>query len=267
MRDINTADVTKILDHVWKAKPETANRLRGRIEAVLNWAKARGLRDGENPARWRGHLDHIYPPVSAAKEAKRQRTGEAEHFAALPYEKLGSFMPALRAQKGDDARALEFLVLTAARVGEVIGAKWSEIDEKVWTIPASRMKAGKLHRVPLSDRALAIVKAANHGGEYVFGDGERSLSPLAFARVLKRIQHGDVTPHGFRSTFRDWCAEQTNFPREIAEAALAHTLKSKVEAAYQRGDLLEKRRKLMQSWAQYASRSASGKVIEMRSAS
>ncbi len=264
VRDIDTADITKILDAIWKEKPETANRLRGRIEAVLNWAKARGLRDGENPARWRGHLDHVYPAVAKAKEAKRARTGSNAHHAALPYEKIGPFMAALRATKGADARALEFLVLTAARVGEVIGAKWSEIDEKVWTIPANRMKAGKLHRVPLSDRALTIAKAANRNGEYVFGDGERQLSPVTFSMVLRRIGHGDVTPHGFRSSFRDWCAEQTNFPREIAEAALAHALKDKTEAAYQRGDLLEKRRKLMAAWAEYANRAPStGKIVEI----
>jgi integrase len=270
VRDINTADVTKILDAIWKDKPETANRLRGRIEAVLNWAKTRGLREGENPARWRGHLDHIYPAVAASKAAKRGRTGEAEHFAALPYEKLGAFMAALRATKGADARALEFAILTAARTAEVLGARWSEIDQtaKVWVVPANRMKGGKLHRVPLSDRAMALIKAANRGGEYVFGDGERQLSPLTFARVLRKTGHGDVTPHGFRSSFRDWAAEQTNFPREIAEKALAHALKDKTEEAYQRGDLLEKRRKLMDAWAQYANRSPStGKILEMRPAS
>lgn len=271
VRDIGTADVTKILDAVWRDKPETANRLRGRIETVLNWAKARGLRDGENPARWRGHLANVYPAVAASKEAKRARTGEAEHFAALPYDQVGPFMAALRALKGADARALEFAILTAARTGEVLGARWSEIDQtaKTWTIPANRMKGGREHRVPLPDRALAIIKAADRNGEYVFGDGERQLSPVTFARVLGRLGHGAVTPHGFRSSFRDWCAEATSFPREIAEAALAHALKDKTEAAYQRGDLLEKRRKLMEAWAQYAGRSPSstGKVIKMRSAS
>jgi integrase len=271
VRDINTADVTRILDAIWKEKPETANRLRGRIETVLNFAKARGLRDGENPARWRGHLDHIYSSVAAAKEAKRARTGSDAHHAALPYEKIGEFMAALRAQKGADARGLEFAILTAARTGEVTGARWSEIDEssKTWTVPASRMKGGKEHRVPLSDRALAIVKAANRKGEYVFGNDGRRLSPMAFTRLLGKVGHGDITPHGFRSTFRDWAAEQTNFPREIAEAALAHALKDKTEAAYQRGDLLEKRRKLMAAWAQYANRTASttGKILEMRPAS
>jgi integrase len=271
VRDVNKADVIKILDAIWKDKPETANRVRGRIEAILNWAKAHELRgDGENPARWRGHLDHVYPAVAAAKKAKRARTGADAHFAALPYARLGEFMTELRAQKGSDARGLEFAILTAARTAEVMGARWSEIDEssKVWTIPANRMKGGKLHRVPLSDRALAVIKAANRKGEYVFGDDGRPLSLMAFTKLLGRMKHGDVTPHGFRSTFRDWAAEQTNFPREIAEAALAHALKDKTEEAYQRGDLLEKRRKLMTAWAQYANRSPStGKILEMRPAS
>jgi integrase len=270
VRDINTADVTKILDAIWKDKPETANRLRGRIEAVLNWAKARGHRAGENPALWRGHLDNIYPSVAAAKEAKRARTGADAHHAALPYEQVGAFMAALRGQKGTDARALEFAILTAARTSEVLGAKWSEIDQtaKCWTVPGSRMKGGKEHRVPLSDRAMAIIKAADRGGAYVFADDGQQLPRMIFSRVLARMGHGDVTPHGFRSSFRDWAAEQTNFPREIAEAALAHALKDKTEAAYQRGDLLEKRRKLMTAWAEYANRTASkGKILEMRPAS
>jgi integrase len=272
VRDINTADVTKILDAIWKDKPETANRLRGRIETVLNWAKARGLRDGENPALWRGHLDNIYPAVTAAKAAKRARTGADAHHAALPYEQIGAFMASLRAAKGADARALEFAILTAARTGEVLGARWEEIDQgaKTWTVPASRMKGGKEHRVPLSDRAIALVKAANRGGggAYVFGDDGRQLPRMIFSRVLGKMGHGDVTPHGFRSSFRDWCAEQTNFPREIAEAALAHALKDKTEAAYQRGDLLEKRRKLMTAWAEYANRAPStGKIVQMRPAS
>jgi integrase len=270
VRDITTTDVTKILDAIWKEKPETANRVRGRIEAVLNWAKSRGLREGENPARWRGHLDNIYSSVAKAKEAKRARIGANAHHAALPYEKIGPFMAALRATKGADARALEFAILTAARTSEVLGAKWEEIDQtaKTWTVPGMRMKGGKLHRVPLSDRALAIIKAANRSREYVFGDDDRPLSKMAFGQLLGKMGHGDVTPHGFRSSFRDWCAEQTNFPREIAEAALAHALKDKTEAAYQRGDLLEKRRKLMEAWSAYSSRTASkGKVLEMRPAS
>ncbi len=180
-------------------------------------------------------------------------------------------MTALRAQKGTDARGLEFAILTAARTNEVLGARPEEFDmvAKTWTIPKERMKGGIEHRVPLSDRAIAIVKAANRKGEYVFGDGDRQPSRMTFSRVLGRVkQHGDITPHGFRSSFRDWCAEQTNFPREIAEAALAHALKDKTEAAYQRGDLLEKRRKLMAAWAEYAGRSqATGKILSMRPAS
>jgi integrase len=271
VRDINTADVTRILDAIWKDKPETANRLRGRIEAVLNWAKARGLRDGENPARWRGHLDHIYSSVTAAKAAKRSRTGAAAHHAALPYDQIGPFMATLRATKGTNARALEFAILTAARTAEVLGARWDEIDEtaKTWTVPANRMKGGKEHRVPLSNQAMALIKAANRNGKYVFGNGDRQLSKMAFTQLLgDRLKRDDITPHGFRSTFRDWCAEQTNFPREIAEAALAHVVGNKTEAAYQRGDLLEKRRKLMDAWSQYANRSqTTGKILEMRPAS
>jgi integrase len=271
VRDINTADVTKILDAIWKEKPETANRLRGRIEAVLNFAKARGLRDGENPARWRGHLDNIYSSVAKAKEAKRARVGAGEHHAALPYHQVAAFMVELRAQKGLAARALEFAILTAARTGEVHGAKWEEIDQtaKVWTVPANRMKGGKEHRVPLSDRAIALIKAANRGGAYVFGDGEHQLPKMAFTQLLRRkMKRNDITPHGFRSSFRDWCAETTNFPREIAEAAMAHVVGNKTEAAYQRGDLLEKRRKLMDAWSQYASRAPStGKIVQMRPAS
>jgi integrase len=270
VRDISTADVTKILDQVWRATPETANRLRGRVEAVLNFAKARGLRDGENPARWRGHLDNVYVSVSSAKAAKRARTGSNEHHAALAYEQLGGFMAALRAQKGADARGLEFAILTAARTGEVLGAKWSEIDQtaKVWVVPASRMKAGKEHRVPLSDRALAIIKAANRKGEYVFGDDDRQLSRKAFSKLLGRMKYGDVTPHGFRSTFRDWAGNVSSFPRELIETALAHSIGDKAEQAYRRSDALEKRRKLMDAWAAYANRSQStGKVLSMRPAS
>jgi integrase len=269
VRDIGTADVTKIIDAIWKEKPETANRVRGRIEAVLDWAKVRGHRTGENPARWRGHLDHVYSSVAKAKAAKRARTGAGAHHAALPYDQLGKFMTELRAQKGADARGLEFAILTTARTAEVMGARWSEIDQtaKTWTVPANRMKGGKLHRVPLSAQAIAVISAANRGGEYVFDDDGCQLSPMAFTKLLARMKHGDVTPHGFRSTFRDWAAEQTNFPREIAEKALAHALKDKTEEAYQRGDLLEKRRKMMAAWAQYANRSPStGKVLEMRPA-
>jgi integrase len=260
------------LDPLWREVPETANRVRGRVESVLNWAKARGLRAGENPAAWRGHLDHIYPAVAAAKKAKRARTGAGAHHAALPYDQIAPFMAELRAKKGLDARGLEFAILTAARTNEVLGAKWEEIDQtaRTWTVPASRMKGGKEHRVPLSDRAIAIIKtrAANRGGEFVFGDGDHQLSRYAFSKLLARMKHGDVTPHGFRSTFRDWAAEQTNFPREIAEAALAHALESKTEEAYRRGDALEKRRKLMTAWAEYANRPAStGKILEMRPAS
>jgi integrase len=271
VRDVNKADIIKILDAIWKDKPETANRVRGRIEAVLNWAKAHELRDGENPARWRGHLDHIYPSVTKAKEAKRVRTGAGAHHAALPYDQIGPFMTALRAQSGADARALEFAILTAARTGEVLGAKWEEIDQtaKVWVVPASRMKGGKEHRVPLSDRAVALIKTRDRNAEYVFGDGLRQqLSKMAFTKLLLRMKRDDITPHGFRSTFRDWAGDMTSFKREICEAALAHEVGNAAERDYRRGDALAKRRKLMDAWAAYANRSQStATVLEMRPAS
>lgn len=268
VRDVNTGDVTKILDSMWKEMPETANRLRGRIEAVLDFAKVRGHRSGENPARWKGNLDHVYSSVAAAKAAKRARIGADAHHAALPYGQIGEFMSALRALDGAEARGLEFCILTAARRGEVLGARWDEIDlaAKVWTIPASRMKAGKEHRVPLSDRALAIVKAANRGGEFIFGDGERQLPRMVFSKVLGKMKHADVTVHGFRSTFRDWAGNVSSFPRELAEAALAHAVGDAVEQAYRRGDALEKRRRMMEAWAAFASRPhANGNILAMRS--
>ena len=236
---------------VWSKKPETATRLRARIERVLDWATVRGYRDGDNPARWRHHLDKLLP--------KRSRVRMVKHHPALPYTALPVFVTELRAQEGIGARALEFLILTAARTGEVIGAKWSEINlkEKVWTVPAERMKSKKEHRVPLSNRALAVIEAMrkDHPSEYVF-PGERESKPLsnmAMLAVLRRMERRDVVPHGFRSTFRDWAAERTNYPREVAEAALAHTIADKVEAAYRRGDLFGKRERLMIEWARYCS--------------
>jgi integrase len=264
VRDISTADVTKILDQLWRDKPETANRVRGRIEAILDFAKVRGHRSGENPARWKGHLDHVYASVSSAKAAKRARIGAGEHHAALPYEEIGEFMAALRAKKGLDARGLEFAILTAARTGEVLGAKWEEFDEtaRIWTIPANRMKAGREHRVPLSDRALAIIAMQDRSGEYVFDQ------QMYFRKLLARMGRGDITVHGFRSTFRDWAGNVSNFPRELIETALAHAIGDKAEQAYRRSDALEKRRKLMDAWSAYANRSQStGKILELRPAS
>lgn len=248
---IDTTLVLKVLEPIWTAKPETASRLRGRIEAVLDWAKVRGYRDGENPARWRGHLDKLLP--------KPSRIRAVAHHAALPYDDLPEFMTALHDQEGVAARALEFTILTAARTSETLGAKWDEIDlvNKMWRIPPVRMKGGKEHRVPLSRRTLDIVaavrSAATAGERFVFPSGKahKALSNMAMTMTLRRMGRGDLTVHGFRSAFRDWAAERTNFPREVAEMALAHAIGSKVEAAYRRGDLFNKRRQLMDDWSRY----------------
>ncbi len=249
--EVSTEHVIRVLEPIWSTKSETASRLRGRIERVLSYAKARGLRAGENPALWRGHLDQILPP------RKRLSRG---HHAALPFTEIREFMTRLRQRDAIAARALEFAILTAARSGEVLGAKWSEIDVEraMWTLPAVRMKAGREHRVPLSDAAMAIVQNMKNRrrGEFLFpalGSGEEAdkpLSSMALAMLLRRM--GDaVTVHGFRSTFRDWAAECTDTPNEVCEAALAHTIESRVEAAYRRGDLLAKRQKLMDEWSCY----------------
>ncbi|MGH6680336.1 MAG: tyrosine-type recombinase/integrase, partial [Bradyrhizobium sp.] len=218
---VDTALVTKIIEPLWSTKPETASRLRGRIETVLNWAKARGYREGDNPARWRGHLDNLLPA--------RSKVAKVEHHAALPYDELSAFLSDLRAQDGIAARALEFTILTAARTGETIGAKWSEINlgQGVWTLPAVRMKARREHRVPLAARVVEILSAVGKRADdcFVFAGGKAdySLSNMAMLSVLRRMTRDDITVHGFRSTFRDWAAEQTNFPSEIPEMALAHT--------------------------------------------
>jgi integrase len=216
---------------------------------VLDWATARGHRQGENPARWRGHLENLLP--------KKSKVRRVEHHAALPYGELGAFMAELRSQEGVAARALEFAILTAARTGEVIGATWAEIDLEghLWTVPPERMKAGREHRVPLSDPALAILRAIAKArtGKYVFPGlrDNRPLSNMSMLMLLRRIGRGDLTTHGFRSTFSDWCAEQTAFASEVREMALAHVVGDKVEAAYRRGDLFEKRRQLAEAWARY----------------
>jgi integrase len=259
---IDTALVMRAIEPIWKTVPETASRVRGRIEAVLDWARVRGYREAENPARWRGHLDHLLPA-----RAKMQRV---EHFAALPYTEIGTFMEALRSETSTAARALEFTILTAARTKAVLGATWSEIDfaARVWTIPASRMKAGLEHRIPLSAAALAVL-AHMHAlrvSEYVFPGQRGHLSQLTMLRLLRSMGRGNITVHGFRSTFRDWASELTGFPREVAEMALAHTIPSAVEAAYRRGDLFEKRRHLMEAWAQYCAQPAgdTGKVLPLK---
>jgi integrase len=253
---VDTGLVLKTIEDIWATKPETASRVRGRVESILDWARVRGYRQGENPARWRGHLDKLLPA--------RSRVRRIEHHAALPYADLGTFMTALKARDGLSARALEFAILTAARTGEVIAATWSEFDlvAGTWTVPAERMKAKREHRVPLSDAALKLLKTLQlqGGGEFVFPGGRkksdapghfRPLSNMALLETLRRMERGDLTTHGFRSTFRDWAAERTGYPREVVEMALAHTIADKVEAAYRRGDLFEKRRRLMVEWAKF----------------
>ncbi|PGH56511.1 integrase [Azospirillum palustre] len=247
---IDTPLVLQVLQPIWTTKTETASRLRGRIESVLDFAKVTGLRSGENPARWKGHLDLILPAKAAV--------AKVEHHASVPYSDMPALWPRLQVQDGASARALEFTILTAARTGEALGAKWSEIDlgARTWTIPGERMKAGVTHRVPLTDPALALLKkmAAIQRGEFVFEGMTtgKPLSNMSMAMVLRRMKV-DATPHGFRSTFRTWAAECTSTPHEVAEAALAHTQGDKVVAAYQRGDLFEKRRALMEGWAAFLS--------------
>jgi integrase len=263
--DVGAVDVglvMKAIEPIWTVKPETAGRVRGRIESILDWATARGYRTGENPARWRGHLENLLPA--------RSKVRRVEHYAALPYPEIGAFMAQLRLSDGPSARALGFAILTAARTGEVIGAVWNEINvaERIWTVPADRMKAGREHRVPLSNAALAIVEkmAAIRSGEYVFPGGKagRPMSNMALLMLLRRLGRGDLTAHGFRSTFRDWAAERTNFPAEVAEMALAHTVSDKVEAAYRRGDLFEKRREIMVAWANFIERDRAAIVLPMQ---
>lgn len=265
--DVDTGLVLKVLEPIWREKPETASRVRGRIEAVLDWARVRGYRDGPNPALWRGHLSHLLP--------RRAKVRKVEHHAALSWAEVGDFMTALRQRDATAARGLEFAILTAGRTGEVLGATWAEVDldAAVWTVPGSRMKAGREHRVPLVPQAVAILQAMaqEHGREgYLFPSKRKGkpLSNMAFLMLMRRMGRGDLTAHGFRSTFRDWTAERTAFPGEVAEAALAHVVGDKVEAAYRRGDLFEKRRKLMEAWADYCDRpSATDKnVVSIRSA-
>jgi integrase len=282
---IDTALVMKVLEQktggaadgaaapLWTARPETASRVRGRIECVLDWAAARGYRHGENPARWRGHLDHLLPKKATVAKAKRAAAGKGAHHEALPYGEVPAFMAELRQQKGIAACILEFAILTAARTGEVIGARWEEIDlaERLWTIPAGRMKAGKEHRVPLAPAALAIVAmmAETRRSDFVFAGGRpgRPISNMAMLMLLRRMGYGDITVHGFRSSFRDWAAERTGFPSEVAEMALAHVVADKVEAAYRHGDLVAKRRQIMEAWAKFCTApAAGGRVVPLRRA-
>lgn len=261
--DIDTGLVMQVLEQevgaganssrLWVAKNETASRVRGRIESILGWAAARQLRSGDNPARWKGHLAHQLPA--------RSKVAKVKHHAALPYSDMPTFFVTLRSQPGLAAKALEFAILTAARTGEVLGASWSEVDvtNRVWTVPAERMKSSREHRVPLSDRAIAVLellKAGDSGAGsrgYVFPGAKpgKPLSNMSMLQLLGRMKRSDLTAHGFRSTFRDWTAEQTSTPRDVAEMALAHVVSNAVEAAYRRGDMLGKRAELMDSWAAY----------------
>ncbi len=257
--EIDTAAVLEVLKPLWASIPETASRIRGRIEVVLDAARARGLigQHEANPARWRGHLDKLLP--------KRQKLTRGHH-AAMPFADVPHFMARLRKRDAVAALALEFTILTAARTNEALGARWDEIDLKqgVWTVPAARMKGGRAHRVALSRRALAILKKldAARTGEYVFAGRRpgKPLSGMAMEMILRRMKADHVTVHGFRSSFRDWCGEVSTFPREVAEAALAHVAGDQTERAYRRGDALEKRRELMEAWATYCEPKASNVV-------
>jgi integrase len=266
---VDTALVLKVLEPIWTAKPETASRVRQRIENILDFAKVRGYRDGENPARWRGHLDKLLPA--------RSKVRAIEHHAALPYAELPTFLASLGTREAIAARGLEFLILTAARTGEVIGALWNEIDllNKTWTVPAARMKAHREHRVPLSPRALAILsemQAARNrdgAGAFVFPGHkpDTGLSNTAFLMLMRRMGRADLTAHGFRATFKTWASERTSFQNEIVEASLAHTIGGRVEQAYQRSDLLAKRHRLMQQWATFcttAPTDGAQKIVPLR---
>jgi integrase len=245
--------VMKAIEPIWAAKPETAGRVRGRIERILDWARVRGYRDGENPARWRGHLDHLLP--------SRGKVRRVKHHAALSYAEIPAFVADLRGRDAVAARALEFAILTAARTGEVLGATWSEIDldARIWTIPPNRMKAGREHRVPLGDGAVEIIKnmmTTKQNDHIFYGDRRATLSDMSLLMLLRRMGRNDITTHGFRSTFRDWVEEQTDTPKAVAEMALAHTVGNAVEAAYRRGDLFQKRKLLMAKWGRYCTEAA-----------
>ena len=259
--EIDTEAVLAVLKPIWQEKPETASRLRGRIEAVLDAAKAQGLRSGENPAAWRGHLSHLLPKRGVLSRG---------HHAAMDYRDVPAFLARLRERDATAALALEFCILTATRSGETLGARWAEIDlaAKVWTVPAARMKAARAHRIPLPDRAMQIIEKLlkARSSDFVF-PGQRAdkpLSNMAMEMVLRRMKLENVTVHGFRSAFRDWAGNETSFPREIAEAALAHVIGDKAEQAYRRGDALEKRRALMAAWAQHCEQDAADNVVVMK---
>jgi integrase len=254
---VDTALVLKCLSPIWNTKNETAIRIRGRIEAILDAAKAQELRTGENPARWRGHLENL---LAAPRKLRK-----TQHLAALPYREMPEFMTAVRGRQGIGARALEFTILTAARTSEVVYARWAEIDfgSATWTIPGERMKAGKAHAVPLSPGALEILRTLQSPGEFVFPSYKRGnpISKSTMLKLLELMGRKDLTTHGFRSTFRDWAAEQTSYPSEVVEMALAHVVKNAVEAAYRRGDLFDKRARLMAAWSEYCAQAPTSSVV------
>lgn len=263
--DIGTGEVMSFLEPLWRSKPETASRLRGRVEAIIDYARARGWREAENPARWRGHLDHLLPA--------RSKVAAIRHHAALPWREVGAFMERLRQSNGIAARCLEFAILTGARSGEARGARWSEIDfsNAIWTIPGERMKSSKQHRVPLSDAAIHVLRQmqafGDEAGGFIFIGGRRgsALSDVSLGKAVTAAGGNGATTHGFRSTFRDWAAEATSHPNHVVEQALAHTIGNAVEAAYRRGDLLELRRKLMTDWSAFCGKPmATGEVVSLR---
>ena len=261
VQTVDTSLVMKALEPLWITTPSTGGRVRGRIEAILDWAKAKGHRSGDNPARWRGHLDQLLPRLSKVRKVK--------HHKALPYGEMGKFMEALAGQEGMAAWALRFLILTATRTNEALLGRWNEIDirQGVWTIPGERMKAGKEHRVPLSGAAKALLNALprDPDSQYLFPGAKRGkpLSNMAMLVLLRRMGYGHITAHGFRSSFRTWAAEQTNHPHDVAEMALAHTISDQVVAAYKRGDLFMKRAKLMEDWARHCAKTQSAEIIKL----
>jgi integrase len=259
---ITTDDVLAILKPVWTTKAETASRVRGRIEKVLDAAKAKGFREGENPARWRGHLDHLLPRPSKLARG---------HHPAMPYDEVSQFVSKLREREAIAGLALELCILTAARSGEILGMRWDEIDldKKIWTVPAHRMKAGREHRVPLSSRAVTILHGlAKRSSDFVFPGQHRDkpLSAMAMEMMLRRMKIENATVHGFRSSFRDWAGNETGYPRDLIETALAHVIGDKAEQAYRRSDALEKRRNLMETWAGYCEPKRTTNVVKMRQA-
>lgn len=256
--NITTEDVLRVLQPIWTSLPETAVQIRGRIELILDWARVRGYRKGENPAAWRNHLSYLLP--------KRSKVSRVKHHPALPYREMPAFMALLREREEAAARCLQFVILTACRTAEAVLARWSEIDlaARVWTIPAERTKALREHRVPLSDAAIGLLVQLPRRTEYVFASPYRAHMSLAGLRLLLRqMGRTDITPHGMHSAFRDWAGNETHFPRELAEAALGHIVGDKAEQAYRRDDALERRRALMQAWASHCERK-SAEVIPLR---